>query len=130
MLVAHFSDDTTHNRARKYAHHACARARSQRARASSPLARRGATQPRRLSRFPPNLAPAGFFFTGAAAAMSSGEKIGNWLLGKELGSGHFAKVRLAKHVETGAQCAVKIIKKPTGAPARDEMRRFSAAPSF
>ncbi len=55
--------------------------------------------------------------------MSSGEQILKWKLGKELGSGHFAKVRLANHVETGAQCAVKIIKKPTGAlPAemRDE----------
>lgn len=36
------------------------------------------------------------------------------MLGKELGSGHFAKVKLGQHVDTGAQCAVKIIKKPTG----------------
>jgi serine/threonine protein kinase len=57
--------------------------------------------------------------------MSSGEKILNWVLGKELGSGHFAKVRLAKHCETGAQCAVKIIKKPTGALPPSETSPYS-----
>lgn len=36
-------------------------------------------------------------------------------LGKELGSGHFAKVRLGTNTTTGQVAAVKIIKKPKGA---------------
>ena len=41
------------------------------------------------------------------------EKCG-WTLGKELGSGHFAKVKLATRVSDGMQAACKIIKKPKG----------------
>jgi len=37
-----------------------------------------------------------------------------WELGKELGSGHFAKVRLGTNTATGQVAAVKIIKKPKG----------------
>jgi len=37
-----------------------------------------------------------------------------WELGKELGSGHFAKVRLGTNTTTGQVAAVKIIKKPKG----------------
>jgi len=48
---------------------------------------------------------------------SSGEVIGDWQIGKELGSGHFAKVKLGQHVKTGKQCAVKIIKKLSGSKA-------------
>ena len=47
--------------------------------------------------------------------MSGETVIGKWKLGKELGSGHFAKVRLGEHIETKAKCAVKVIKKPQGA---------------
>eukprot|EP00966_Prymnesium_polylepis_P068281 1586534-Prymnesium_polylepis.1 len=39
------------------------------------------------------------------------KKLG-WDLGKELGSGHFAKVKLAVRTSDGAKSAVKIIKKP------------------
>jgi len=40
--------------------------------------------------------------------------VGSWRIGKELGSGHFAKVKLGEHVTTGKLCAVKIIKKQAG----------------
>ena len=39
-----------------------------------------------------------------------------WELGKELGSGHFAKVKLVTRKSDGQQAACKIIKKPKGAP--------------
>jgi len=39
-------------------------------------------------------------------------KAKGWTLGKELGSGHFAKVRLATRDSDGMQAALKIIKKP------------------
>ncbi len=42
------------------------------------------------------------------------DKLG-WSLGKELGSGHFAKVKLATRKSDGITAAVKIIKKPKGA---------------
>uniref|UniRef100_A0A7S0J9G7 Protein kinase domain-containing protein n=1 Tax=Calcidiscus leptoporus TaxID=127549 RepID=A0A7S0J9G7_9EUKA len=48
---------------------------------------------------------------------SSGEVIGEWRIGHELGSGHFAKVKLGEHVKTGKTCAVKIIKKLSGSKA-------------
>ena len=35
-----------------------------------------------------------------------------WTLGKELGSGHFAKVYLCTRKSDGAEAACKIIKKP------------------
>lgn len=38
-----------------------------------------------------------------------------WDLGKELGSGHFAKVYLVTRKSDGIQSACKIIKKPKGA---------------
>jgi len=38
-----------------------------------------------------------------------------WELGKELGSGHFAKVKLGTRTKDGAKAAVKIIKKPKSA---------------
>ena len=38
-----------------------------------------------------------------------------WTLGKELGSGHFAKVKLVTRKSDGQQAACKIIKKPKGA---------------
>lgn len=38
-----------------------------------------------------------------------------WTLGKELGSGHFAKVKLVTRDSDGVTAAVKIIKKPKGA---------------
>ena len=38
-----------------------------------------------------------------------------WMLGKELGSGHFAKVKLVTRRSDGQQAACKIIKKPKGA---------------
>jgi len=38
-----------------------------------------------------------------------------WELSKELGSGHFAKVKLGTRLSDGAQAAVKIIKKPKSA---------------
>jgi len=55
----------------------------------------------------------------ASAAMSSSsatekediDKCG-WVLGKELGSGHFAKVKLVTRKSDGQQAACKIIKKP------------------
>ena len=39
-----------------------------------------------------------------------------WTLGKELGSGHFAKVKLVTRDSDGTTAALKIIKKPKGAP--------------
>jgi len=49
---------------------------------------------------------------GAATDMT--DSLPGWDLGKELGSGHFAKVKLATNQETGQTAAVKIIKKPKG----------------
>ena len=55
-----------------------------------------------------------------------------WELGKELGSGHFAKVYLVTRKSDGIQSACKIIKKPKGArgaahaPSRNSL---SAAPA-
>ena len=46
-------------------------------------------------------------------------------LGKELGSGHFAKVRLCTNKTTGQVAAVKIIKKPKGAASRRAARSHS-----
>jgi len=42
------------------------------------------------------------------------QQIGDWALEKELGTGHFAKVKLGRHVQTGTTCAIKIVKKPSG----------------
>jgi len=47
-------------------------------------------------------------------AKMSGDALPGWELGKELGSGHFAKVRLATRASDGTVAAVKIIKKPKG----------------
>eukprot|EP00962_Isochrysis_galbana_P010991 scaffold3079_cov107-Isochrysis_galbana.AAC.2 len=47
------------------------------------------------------------------AAMT--DVIGKWRLGEELGTGHFAKVKMGTHIETGHTCAIKIVKKPQGA---------------
>ena len=47
--------------------------------------------------------------------MSSEEELLNkhgWTLGKELGSGHFAKVKLVTRTADGVKAACKIIKKP------------------
>jgi len=44
--------------------------------------------------------------------MSSIDALPGWEFGKELGTGHFAKVRLA--TKDGQECAVKIIKKAKG----------------
>ena len=59
----------------------------------------------------------------SATEISDIEKCG-WTLavdgkepGKELGSGHFAKVRLAQRKSDGLKAACKIIKKPKGEPA-------------
>ena len=41
----------------------------------------------------------------------SGEKIGNYILGKTLGEGAFAKVKSAVHSITGARVAVKVLQK-------------------
>ena len=41
-----------------------------------------------------------------------------WTLGKELGAGHFAKVKLVTRKTDGQLAACKIIKKPRGAHAR------------
>jgi serine/threonine protein kinase len=41
--------------------------------------------------------------------------IGKWRLGEELGTGHFAKVKMGTHMETGRTCAIKIVKKLQGA---------------
>jgi len=46
------------------------------------------------------------------------ELIGKWRIGEELGTGHFAKVKLGTHIETGKACAIKIVKKPQGALLR------------
>jgi len=43
-----------------------------------------------------------------------GDALEGWELGRELGSGHFAKVRLCTNTTTGQVAAVKIIKKPKG----------------
>ena len=43
--------------------------------------------------------------------------IGKWRIGEELGTGHFAKVKMGTHIETGKECAIKIVKKPQGARA-------------
>jgi len=40
--------------------------------------------------------------------------IGDWEIGKELGSGHFAKVKTGTNKKTGKRCAIKILKKPSG----------------
>lgn len=45
---------------------------------------------------------------------NSGDVIGEWIIGAELGTGHFAKVKLGTHRDTGKQCAIKIVKKPQG----------------
>ena len=50
-----------------------------------------------------------------APDVASKEVIGGWQVGGELGTGHFAKVKLGTHLATGQQCAIKIIKKPEGA---------------
>jgi calcium/calmodulin-dependent protein kinase I len=44
----------------------------------------------------------------------SADALPGWELGKELGSGHFAKVRLCTNQASGQVAAVKIIKKPKG----------------
>lgn len=49
-----------------------------------------------------------------APDVASKEVIGGWQVGGELGTGHFAKVKLGTHLATGQQCAIKIIKKPEG----------------
>jgi len=46
--------------------------------------------------------------------MPDPETVGEWTIGKELGSGHFAKVKMGKHMTTGKLCAIKILKKPSG----------------
>jgi len=43
-----------------------------------------------------------------------GDALEGWELGRELGSGHFAKVRLCTNTTTGQVAAVKIIKNPKG----------------
>ena len=43
-------------------------------------------------------------------------------VGKELGSGHFAKVRLAQRKSDGLKAACKIIKKPKGVPPSESLR--------
>lgn len=40
---------------------------------------------------------------------SNYEKLHNYQLGKVIGSGSFSKVRLARHLPTGIQVAVKIV---------------------
>mmetsp|Transcript_21563 Transcript_21563/g.45519 ORF Transcript_21563/g.45519 Transcript_21563/m.45519 type:complete len:317 (+) Transcript_21563:205-1155(+) len=52
-----------------------------------------------------------------ASSTKEHAQIGQWKIGKELGSGHFAKVKLGEHVTTGKLCAVKIIKKMSGSKA-------------
>ena len=42
--------------------------------------------------------------------------MGGWRIAEELGSGHFAKVKRGIHITTNKQCAIKIVKKPAGAP--------------
>ena len=49
--------------------------------------------------------------TSVSAEVAEVRKLG-WELGKELGSGHFAKVKLGVRNSDGAKSAVKIIKKP------------------
>ena len=44
------------------------------------------------------------------------ETVGGWRIAEELGSGHFAKVKRGIHITTNKQCAIKIVKKPAGAP--------------
>ena len=51
-----------------------------------------------------------------------------WTLGKELGSGHFAKVKAVTRDSDGKKAAVKIIKKPKGAPAQ-RLPRLCTCPS-
>ena len=51
----------------------------------------------------------------ASAWLSDDLKKVGWLLGKELGSGHFAKVKLVTRESDGVTAACKIIKKPKGA---------------
>ena len=45
--------------------------------------------------------------------MSHQFSIGDYLLDKSIGSGSTGKVKLARHKDTGAQVAIKIIKKET-----------------
>ena len=45
-----------------------------------------------------------------------------WTLGEELGSGHFAKVKLVTRLSDGKKAACKIIKKPGGVHAASSTR--------
>ena len=58
---------------------------------------------------------------------NSGDVIGEWVIGAELGTGHFAKVKLGTHRDTGKQCAIKIVKKPQGARSARAAQRAGAA---
>jgi serine/threonine protein kinase len=46
------------------------------------------------------------------------DMIPGWTITKELGSGHFAKVKLGTRNHDGLKAAIKIIKKPKGGPVR------------
>lgn len=52
-----------------------------------------------------------FFVLDAVTCSYEGKIAGLYDLGKTLGSGHFAVVKIAKHVFTGEKVAVKVIDK-------------------
>lgn len=63
------------------------------------------------------------------------EQIGKYRLLKTIGKGNFAKVKLAKHVPTGKEVAIKIIDKTQLNPTSlqklfREVRKFTATVKF
>jgi serine/threonine protein kinase len=65
-------------------------------------------------------APAPLILPAHACVDAADIKKMGWTLGKELGSGHFAKVKLVTRDSDGTTAALKIIKKPKGAPPQQQ----------
>jgi serine/threonine protein kinase len=55
------------------------------------------------------LTAAGERHRGGATAGGGGMRMGKYEMGRTLGEGHFGKVRLARHAETGRAFAIKIL---------------------
>lgn len=60
---------------------------------------------------PTDIAPSPARRMSAAESEPDGVKVGNYRLGKTIGKGNFAKVKLARHVLTDVEVAVKIVDK-------------------